>query len=82
MSLNTEPKMQVFSKGAPDTETAKESPELKCTYYRFIVDASRPTSSEELTDKEVLALAEKTGTFDFLNTPDEDIYNPSDGTPI
>ena len=55
---------------------------MKCTYYKFIVDASLPTSSEELTDKEVLALAEKAGTFDFLNAPDEDVYNLSDGTPI
>jgi hypothetical protein len=82
MSLITEPKIQIFKKGALDTETAKEGPDLKCTYYRFIVDASLPTSSEELTDKEALVLAEKTGTFDFLNAPDEDIYNPLDGIPI
>ena len=36
----------------------------------------------ELTDSEIVVLADKTGTFDFLYAPEEDIYSPSDGAPI
>ena len=82
MSPITESEMQTFKKGSLKIETAKEGPGLKCSYYRFIVDSPLPFSFEELTDEEVLTLAEKTGTFNFLHAPDEDIYNPSDGTPI
>ena len=82
MSLITESEIQTFRKGSPDAETAKESPGFKCSYYKFIVDTPLPYSLEELTDEEVLSLAEKAGTFDFLDAPEEDIYNPSDGTPI
>jgi hypothetical protein len=37
---------------------------------------------QELTDEEIITLAEKSGSFDFLYDPEEDIYSPSDGTPI
>jgi hypothetical protein len=33
----------------------------------------------ELTDDEVLKLAEEEGNFDFLNDPAEDIYSWDDG---
>jgi hypothetical protein len=29
----------------------------------------------ELSDSELLMAADKSGTFDFLNSPEEDIYN-------
>ncbi len=74
--------IKTFKKGSLEIETAKEGPELKCAYYRFVVDTPLPVQLEELTDEEVLTLAEKTGTFNFLHAPDEDIYNPSDGTSI
>lgn len=34
---------------------------------------------EEATDKEILELAEKSGTFDFLKESEEDVYTASDG---
>lgn len=82
MSLITKPEIQTIKKGPFGVETAKGGPGLKCVYYEFIVDASPLTSSEELTDEEILTLTEKAGTFDFLNDPEEDIYNLTDGTPI
>ena len=82
MSLITEPKIKTIKKGSLDAKTAKEGPELKCSYYRFVVETPLPIQLEELTSEEVLILADKAGTFDFLDAPEEDIYNPSDGTPI
>ncbi|MEQ8192369.1 MAG: hypothetical protein ABRQ39_30665 [Candidatus Eremiobacterota bacterium] len=37
---------------------------------------------QEMTGKEVLIAAEKTGTFDFLNDPSNDIYTLEDGEPL
>jgi hypothetical protein len=39
-------------------------------------------AEEEATDKEILRCLEKSGNFDFLNNPEEDIYGPSDGEPV
>ena len=36
----------------------------------------------ELTDSEIVVLADKTGAFDLLYAPEEDIYTLSDGVPI
>jgi len=36
---------------------------------------------DEVTDKELLALAMKGGAFDFLNDPAENIYTMEDGVP-
>ena len=36
----------------------------------------------ELTDSEIVVLADKTGAFDLLYDPEEDIYTLSDGVPI
>ena len=41
-----------------------------------------PVQEEEATDQELVKLAEKCGTFDFLDEPEEDIYDLSDGTAI
>ncbi len=68
--------------GRVEVETAKEGPGFTYFYHEFSVEFPLTISYQELTDEEVLTLAEKAGTFDFLNAPDEDIYNPSDGTPI
>jgi hypothetical protein len=36
----------------------------------------------EWTDSEIVALADRTGAFDLLYDPEEDIYTLSDGVPI
>ncbi len=81
MTAIAEPGMITFEEGSKEQETAKEGPTLKCTYYTFFIGFSQMTPYEELTDEEILTLAEKAGTFDFLYEPEEDIYDPSDGTP-
>lgn len=50
--------------------TAASGTKIKCHSYRYVIDLS-----EELTDDEVLTLAERVGTFNFLNSLEEDIYN-------
>jgi hypothetical protein len=55
--------------------------ELDYSYSPFLFEITQNISYRELTDEEVLTLTDKAGTFDFLNDPEMDIYNPSDGTP-
>ncbi len=43
---------------------------------------TRAEQVEEMTDHELVKLAEECGSFDFLNDPEEDIYDLSDGTAI
>jgi hypothetical protein len=43
---------------------------------------TRPQEAEEMTDHELVKLAERCGSFDFLDDPDEDIYDLSDGTAL
>ncbi len=93
MSQIAEQKMPVFEDSPAEIETtneqirveidtANQELELDYAYYPFLFEISQYISYQELTDEEVLTLADKAGTFDFLNDPEEDIYNPSDGTPI
>jgi hypothetical protein len=64
-------------------ETAKEGPDLKCYFSNWLFEVhTQIIPHQELTDEEILTLAEKAGTFDFYYDPEEDIYSPSDGTPI
>ncbi len=93
MNPIAEQKMPVFEDSPADIETAneqgrvevktaKEELEQDYSYFPFLFEIPQNMSYRELTDEEVLTLADKAGTFDFLNDPEEDIYNPSDGTPI
>lgn len=68
--------------GRVEVKTAKEELEMDYSYFPFLFEIPQNIPYQELTDEEVLTLADKAGTFDFLNAPEEDIYNPSDGTPI
>ena len=43
---------------------------------------TRPQATMEMTDHELVKLAEECGSFAFLDDPDEDIYDLSDGTAI
>ncbi len=48
------------------------------TYFQIDVVFPPPLAdfaTTEASDIELLNIAEKTGTFDFLNSPEEDIYN-------
>jgi hypothetical protein len=43
---------------------------------------TRPEQAKEMTDRELVKLAEECGSFDFLDDPEEDIYDLSDGTAV
>jgi len=45
-------------------------------------DVSQIFSTEELSDQDILLLVAKSGSFSFLDDPEEDIYSTSDGTPL
>ena len=36
----------------------------------------------EVTDEELIKIVEASRSFDFLQTPDEDVYNLDDGSPL
>ena len=36
----------------------------------------------EITDEELTKIVQSSPSFDFLRTPDEDIYNLDDGSPL
>jgi len=55
-----------------------EGSRLKVNYFQFFVTFPPPAAdipTAELSDSELLSIADKAGTFDFLNSPEEDIYN-------
>ena len=55
-----------------------EGSRLKVDYFEFHVTFPPPIAevpTVELSDSELLTATEKSGTFDFLNSPEEDIYN-------
>jgi FixJ family two-component response regulator len=51
--------------------------ELHSTYFEFRVTLPVVigVAVSEMSDTELLLAAEKAGTFEFLNTPEEDGYN-------
>lgn len=56
--------------------------EIPTTYHKFVFCHSIVVPCVELSDDEILSLAERTGTFSFLNKPEEDIYTSEDGESI
>ena len=65
-----------------EIKTAKEELVLDYSYSSFLFEILQNITYQELTDEEILTLAEKAGTFELLDAPEEDIYDPADGTPI
>ena len=43
---------------------------------------TRPQKTVEMTDHELVKLAEECGSFAFLDDPKEDVYDLSNGAPI
>ncbi|MBS1258669.1 MAG: hypothetical protein MAG551_01730 [Candidatus Scalindua arabica] len=89
MNPIAEQKMPVFENSPAETETAneqsrvevkadKEELDMDYSYFPFLFEIPQNIPYQELTDEEILTLADKAGTFGFLNTPEEDIYNPSE----
>lgn len=59
-----------FTNGKLETETVSTA---TCYNFRTI------GRQKELTDEEILELAERAGTFNFLDAVEEDIYTVDDG---
>ena len=63
---------------SPPADLAKgEGSKLHSTYFEFRLTLPVVVAVEvtELSDSELLVAAEKAGTFEFLNAPEEDGYN-------
>jgi hypothetical protein len=55
-----------------------EGSKFKVNYFTFSVTlpiCATDFQLVELSDSELLLFTEKAGTFDFLNSPEEDVYN-------
>ena len=63
---------------SPPADLAKgEGSKLHSTYFEFrlTLPIIVAVAATELSDSELLVAAEKAGTFEFLNSPEEDRYN-------
>ena len=70
-------------KMGPSEEFREEPGELYQTYFSFRVEFQPIfVVREELSDKEIVQLAQQSGGFEDLEAPEEDIYTLSDGTPL
>jgi FixJ family two-component response regulator len=71
------PLFQRFSEPASAKLSRGEGSKLHSTYFEFHVNLPVVigVAVSEMSDSELLVAAEKAGTFDFLNTPEEDGYN-------
>jgi hypothetical protein len=74
----------VFYYPKPDEEAEKKKPSLPgnvCIELYFDLTAMisqeilKILLSQEMSDKELIEAAEKTGTFQFWNNPQDDVYN-------
>lgn len=67
----------------PCEEFREESGQLYQTYFSFRIEIQPIfVVSEELSDEEIVQLAQQAGDFKDLEAPEEDIYTLSDGTPL
>lgn len=67
----------------PSEDFQEEPGELYKTYFNFRIEF-QPIFlvSEELSDEEIVQLAQQAGDFKDLEAPEEDVYTLSDGTPL
>ncbi len=49
---------------------------------RSVVQVITVTYPADPPDEQVMRLAESSGALSFWDSPDEDIYEPGDGTPV
>jgi hypothetical protein len=69
-----------FEKRAPETREIGTRPLID--YFRFGIIVDFEPSISEADDKEILSLLDKSGSFSFLESPEEDIYTLEDGNPL
>ena len=68
---------QQFNEPASAKLAKGEGSKLHSTYFEFHVNLPVVigVAVSEMSDSELLVAADKAGTFDFLNAPEEDGYN-------
>jgi hypothetical protein len=71
------PHFHRYNQSAVDEFAKGEGSKLYSTYFEFSVTLPVVigVAVSEMSDAELLVAAEKAGTFDFLNAPEEDGYN-------
>lgn len=69
-----------FEKRAPETREVGTRPLID--YFRFEVIVGFEPSVSEAGDEEILPLLDRSGSFSFLESPEEDIYTLEDGNPL
>jgi hypothetical protein len=71
------PYFHQLADSAPENRASGEGSKLHTTYFEFRVSlpAIAAVATTELSDSELLVAAEKAGTFEFLNSSEEDGYN-------
>ncbi len=65
-------------KGTYDGKNIKLHENIHVTGPREVIVTFLDEDMPEITVKDVYALAEKSGAFDFLKEPEEDIYSDND----
>ena len=71
------PHFHSLEDAAPAGLSRGKGSELHSTYFEFRVTCPVVVGAavSEMSDSELLVAAEKAGTFEFLNAPEEDGYN-------
>lgn len=69
-----------FEKKAAEVREVGTRPLIDYFRFEVIVDFEPPIS--EAGDEEIVALLDKSGSFSFLDSPEEDIYTLEDGKPL
>lgn len=76
MILHELPTIQQSSQPQPQCVVV-EGTRLKVTFFQFQITLPTIEAAEtiELSDNELLSVAARGGSFDLLDSPEEDIYN-------
>lgn len=65
-----------------EEDLEKVGSKFQTTYYEFVCEVPYVISLPEISEEELMELAHKHGEFAYIESPEEDIYSLSDGTPL
>ena len=71
---------QLLKRLTPDEETEVETFTAAILARREDLDV--PISNDDISSEELLQLITDSGSFDWLDAPEEDIYSPTDGKAV
>lgn len=66
--------------GSPPCSTEDDFPNLRTVYHDVLTKTI--TAPPDPTPAQRIAIVEVSGTLDFWDHPEEDIYSEDDGTPV